>query len=61
MAPEVFEPETAGLNSSQPSKASDIYALGMVVLEVISQVVVRYPDDRLYLDFHRKCTIFQTA
>jgi hypothetical protein len=42
MAPELFDPEIAELDSSRPSKASDIWAFGMVVYEVSSQVISCY-------------------
>ena len=35
MAPELFDPDLAELDSSRPSRASDIYAFGMVVYEVL--------------------------
>src|ERR1700723_3563516 len=34
MAPELIDPEAFGINHSRPSTATDIYALGMVLLEV---------------------------
>ncbi|KAF9784389.1 kinase-like domain-containing protein [Thelephora terrestris] len=36
MSPELFVPEDFGLEDSRPTKASDCYALGMVILEVLS-------------------------
>lgn len=35
MAPELFDMEHAGPEITRPSEASDVYALGMVVMEVI--------------------------
>jgi len=36
MAPELLDPESFNLEDSRPTKHSDIYALGMVVYEVLS-------------------------
>ena len=36
MSPERLDPKTFGLKDSRPTKASDCYALGMVVYEVLS-------------------------
>ena len=36
MSPELLHPEHFGFNQSQPTKKSDCYALGMVILEVLS-------------------------
>jgi serine/threonine protein kinase len=36
MSPELLDPESFGLEDSRPTKESDIYALGMVVCEVLS-------------------------
>ena len=36
MSPELLVPETFGLEESRPTKASDCYALGMMVYEVLS-------------------------
>ena len=36
MSPELLDPEKFGLDDSRPTKKSDIYALGMVVYEVLS-------------------------
>ena len=36
MSPELLDPDHFGLESSQPTKPSDCYALGMVILEVLS-------------------------
>ena len=38
MAPELLYPTKYGLSRSQPSKEGDIYALGMVVYEVVTGV-----------------------
>ena len=35
-SPELFDPERFGLQDSRPTKKSDCYALGMVILEVLS-------------------------
>lgn len=37
MSPELFYPEKFGLKDSRPTSASDCYALGMVVYEVLSR------------------------
>jgi serine/threonine protein kinase len=34
MSPELLDPEEFGLNSSKSTKATDVYAFGMVILEV---------------------------
>jgi serine/threonine protein kinase len=36
MSPELLDPERFGLDVSRPTKESDLYALGMVVYEVLS-------------------------
>ena len=36
MSPELIDPEPFGLEKSSPTKSSDCYALGMVILETIS-------------------------
>ena len=36
MSPELLNPERFGLKDSRPTKESDCYALGMVILEVLS-------------------------
>ena len=36
MSPELLNPDTFGFKDSRPTKESDCYALGMVVLEVLS-------------------------
>ena len=36
MSPELLHPEVFGFEDSRPTKASDCYALGMVILEVLS-------------------------
>ena len=36
MSPELLDPEGFGLNKCRPTKESDIYALGIVVYEVLS-------------------------
>ena len=36
MGPELFDPETFGLDDDRPAKESDYYALGMVMYEVLS-------------------------
>ena len=36
MSPELLHPEEFGFEDSRPTKASDCYALGMVILEVLS-------------------------
>jgi len=36
MSPELLDPDTFGLESSLSTKESDCYALGMVILEVLS-------------------------
>ena len=36
MSPELIDPDRFGLKNSRPTKESDYYALGMVVLEVLS-------------------------
>jgi len=36
MSPELIAPQRFGLNKSRPTKASDCYALGMVIYETIS-------------------------
>jgi len=36
MSPELIDPERFGLEESRPTKASDCYALGMVLYEVLS-------------------------
>jgi len=36
MSPELLDPDRSGFASNQPTKKSDCYALGMVVLEVLS-------------------------
>jgi len=36
MSPEILNPDMFGLKDSRPTKESDCYALGMVVLEVLS-------------------------
>jgi serine/threonine protein kinase len=38
MAPELLDPEKYGLDKSVPSRESDIYALGIVVYEVMCPV-----------------------
>jgi serine/threonine protein kinase len=37
MSPELLHPEQFGFKQSQPTKKSDCYALGMVILEVLSE------------------------
>jgi len=39
MAPELFDPETEGREHASPSRESDIYALAMVMLEVLTGFV----------------------
>lgn len=39
MSPELIRPENFGFESSRPTKESDSYALGMVILEVLSDQV----------------------
>ena len=36
MSPELLHPQLFGFNDSRPTKESDCYALGMVILEVLS-------------------------
>ena len=36
MSPELFDPDRFGFKNSRPTKESDCYALGMVVLEVLT-------------------------
>ena len=36
MSPELLDPESFGLKKSRPTKASDCYALGMVIYEILS-------------------------
>ena len=36
MSPELLDPEQFGIKESRPTKESDSYALGMVILEVLS-------------------------
>ena len=36
MSPELFDPERFGVKDSRPTRASDCYALGMVVYEVLT-------------------------
>ena len=36
MSPELLDPEKFGFSESQPTKQSDCYALGMVILEVLT-------------------------
>ena len=36
MSPELIAPQRFGFNKSRPTKASDCYALGMVIYEIIS-------------------------
>jgi len=36
MSPELFDPESFGLENGYPTKESDCYALGMVIYEVLS-------------------------
>jgi hypothetical protein len=40
MSPELLSPEEFGLDSSLPTTASDIYALAMVILEVLARFFV---------------------
>jgi len=42
MSPELLDPERFGSSDDRPTKQSDCYALGMVVYEVRTDVVV--PD-----------------
>jgi len=44
MSPELLDPERFGISDDRPTKQSDCYALGMVVYEVRTDVVV--PDFR---------------
>ena len=46
MSPELISPEQFGYKDCRPTKESDCYALGMVILEVLSGKVPfqRYPD-----------------
>jgi serine/threonine protein kinase len=44
MSPELLDPDRLGLKESQPTERSDCYALGMVVLEVLSGQVP-FPGD----------------
>jgi serine/threonine protein kinase len=37
MSPELLHPEEFGFEQSRPTKKSDCYALGMVILEVLSE------------------------
>jgi serine/threonine protein kinase len=39
MSPELLEPERFGLKHSKFTKASDVYALGMLILEVCSDLL----------------------
>jgi serine/threonine protein kinase len=45
-APELLNPDEFGLENSNPSVSSDIYALGMVILEVRITCVLAIPTDR---------------
>ena len=46
MAPELLDPEAYGKRERDPfSKETDIYALGMVILEVRLPLVLRYWSD----------------
>jgi serine/threonine protein kinase len=36
MSPELLDPESFGLKKSHPTRESDLYALGMVIYEVLS-------------------------
>ena len=47
MSPELINPQRFGLENSRPTKASDCYALGMVIYETISG----------YFPFHRDMTL----
>jgi len=38
MSPEILDPDRFGLGESRPTKHSDCYALGMVILEVLTGV-----------------------
>ena len=40
MSPELLYPEEFGCSDKRPTKQSDCYALGMVVYEVLTDVVV---------------------
>jgi serine/threonine protein kinase len=56
MAPELLLPEEYGLHRSEPSKASDIYALGMVIFEV-SMLFCPSLTDRDFLGHDWHCSI----
>ena len=43
MSPEILDPRRFGLRDSRPTKQSDCYALGMVILEVLTGVYP-FPD-----------------
>ena len=44
MSPELLNPDLFGFEDSRPTKESDCYALGMVVLEVLSGRAPFAPD-----------------
>jgi len=46
MSPELLYPDQYGLKDGRPTKRSDCYALGMVILEVLSGDVPFAPFDR---------------
>ena len=47
MSPELLDPDRFGIKSGRPTKESDSYALGMVVLEVLSGRAPFEPLDKL--------------
>ena len=57
MAPELFDPEVAGLNSSRPSNASDVYAFGMVVYEVFLEWLCGTLVMKLCSGFQRRSSV----
>ena len=46
MSPEILDPDRFGFKDSRPTKESDCYALGMVVLEVLSGRPPFTPDNK---------------
>lgn len=47
MAPERLDPETFGLDSSIPTKESDVYTFGRVCVEVSVQILVTLTNPEL--------------
>lgn len=58
MAPELLDPNIPDNDVPQPTKASDVYAFAMVVIEVFTGETLSQPTKLVNLILtYRKCTI----